>query len=232
MLFRILKKIGEPYADGLYHLNYGMVELPTGRMKSREGTVVDADDLVAEVIAEVKKDALERSEMADFSPEEKAETWRRVGLAALKYFILKVGPKRKMIFDPTESVDIQGQTGPYIQYSYVRINSLMGRVAREGISLEKAAAYAQILPPEKALLSALFAFPAVVQTAADTYDPSQIAHWCYSVAKDYHRFWHDLSVFNAEDEAARAFRLKLSKAVGQTLKTGMDLLGIEMPERM
>ncbi len=232
VLFKVLEKLGETYAGGLYHLNYGMVELPTGRMKSREGTVVDADELVAEVVAEVKKDALERSEMADFSEAEKAETWRRVGLAALKYFILKVGPKRKMIFDPTESVDIQGQTGPYIQYSFVRINSLMGRVQREGISLEKAAEYPTILPQEKALLSTLFGFPAVVQLAADTYDPSQIAHWCYQIAKEYHRFWHDLSVFNAEDEAARAFRLKLSKAVGQTLKTGMDLLGIEMPERM
>lgn len=232
VLFQILKNIGEPYADGLYHLNYGMVELPNGRMKSREGTVVDADDLVAEVISEVKKDALERSEMADFTDAEKAETWRRVGIAAIKYFILKVGPKRKMIFDPTESVDIQGQTGPYIQYSFVRINSLMGRVAREGISLENAADYDKIQPQEKALLSALFGFPAVVQLAAETYDPSQIAHWCYQLAKDYHRFWHDLSVFNADDEAARAFRLKLSKAVGQSLKLGMDLLGIEMPERM
>ncbi len=207
-LFKTLKKLGEPYADGLYHLNYGMVELPTGRMKSREGTVVDADDLVAEVIKEVKADSLERSEMADFSPEEKEETWRRVGLAALKFFILKVGPRKKMIFDPTESVDIQGQTGPYIQYSFVRINSLMGRVEREGISLAAADSYGPILPQEKALLGQLFAFPGIVGLAAESYDPSQVAHWCYEMAKDYHKFWHDLSVFNAVDEAARAFRLK------------------------
>jgi arginyl-tRNA synthetase len=232
VLFEILKQLGEPYADGLYHLNYGMVELTTGKMKSREGTVVDADDLVSEVIAEVKKDSLERSELSEMSDAERSETWRRVGMAALKYFILKVHPKKRMIFDPVESVDIQGQTGPYIQYSFVRINSLMGRVAREDISLVDAANYSGIKPQEKELLSQLFGFPAVLEQAANEYDPSQIAHFCYALAKNYHRFWHDLPVFNAENLETRAFRLLLSKAVGQTLKSGMDLLGIEMPDRM
>ncbi|MCB0525865.1 MAG: arginine--tRNA ligase [Lewinellaceae bacterium] len=232
VLFETLKRLGEPYANGMHHLAYGMVELPTGRMKTREGTVVDADDLIAEVIRLAKEQASERGEIEGLSTEQKQENLRRVGMGALKYFIIKVNPKKRMIFNPEESLDLQGQTGPYIQYSYVRINGLMQRIERENIDLSGAGDYTEIQAQEKELLLSLHGFPAIVQAAADDYDPSLIANYCYALAKSYHRFWHDLSIFNADSENAKAFRLSLSKAVGAVLASGMNLLGIEMPERM
>ena len=232
VLFEVLKRLGEPYADGLHHLSYGLVELPTGRMKTREGTVVDADDLIAEVIRIAGEQAGERGEIEGISEAERNENLRKVGMGALKFFIIKVHPKKKMIFNPEESVDLQGQTGPYIQYSSVRINGLMQRVEKEKVDLSKAGAYAAIQPQEKDLLVALHDYPNVVRNAADEYDPSLVANFCYDLAKKYHRFWHDLSIFSAETDAAKAFRLTLSKSVGQVLKAGMGLLGVEMPERM
>lgn len=229
VLFEVLRRLGEPYAHGLHHLAYGLVELPTGRMKTREGTVVDADDLIEEVIRIAREQAAERGG-ADGPDVE--ENLRRIGLGALKFFMIKVNPKRRMIFNPEESVDLQGQTGPYIQYSWVRINGLMQRVKRENVDLAPAAGYADMQPQEKELLKALHEYPTVVLAAAREYDPSHLANYCYILAKSYHRFWHDLSVFNADAPAARAFRLRLSAAVGQVLATGMGLLGIEMPERM
>jgi arginyl-tRNA synthetase len=232
VLFETLKRLGEPYAEGLHHLSYGLVELPTGRMKTREGTVVDADDLIAEVLRIAGEQSSERGESDGIAPEEKQENLRRVGMGALKFFIIKVHPKKKMIFNPEESVDLQGQTGPYIQYSHVRINGLMQRIAREQIDLSPATGYSGIQTQEKDLLLALHEYPEVVQKAAAEYDPSLVANFCYDLAKKYHKFWHDLSVFNADTAEARAFRLSLSKSVGQVLKSGMGLLGIEMPERM
>jgi len=232
VLFETLKRLEEPYAAGLHHLSYGLVELPTGRMKTREGTVVDADDLIAEVIRIATEQSKDRGEAETLSEAEKQENLRRVGMGALKFFIVKVHPKKKMIFNPEESVDLQGQTGPYIQYSYVRINGLMQRVEKEGIDLSCAAQYATIEPQEKELLVALLDYPSVVQKAAEEYDPSLVANYSYDLAKKYHRFWHDLSVFNAETPEARAFRIALSRAVGQVLKSSMGLLGVEMPERM
>ncbi|MBC7777531.1 MAG: arginine--tRNA ligase [Phycisphaerae bacterium] len=232
VLFETLKRLGEPYAHGLHHLSYGLVELPTGRMKTREGTVVDADDLIAEVIRIATEQSKDRGEAETLSEAEKQENLRRVGMGALKFFIVKVHPKKKMIFNPEESVDLQGQTGPYIQYSYVRINGLMQRVEKEGIDLSSAAQYTSIQPQEKELLVALQDYPNVVLKAAEEYDPSLVANFSYDLAKKYHRFWHDLSVFNAETPEARAFRLMLSRGVGQVLKSSMGLLGVEMPERM
>ena len=232
VLFETLKRLEEPYAAGLHHLSYGLVELPTGRMKTREGTVVDADDLIAEVIRIATEQSKDRGEAETLSEEEKQENLRRVGMGALKFFIVKVHPKKKMIFNPEESVDLQGQTGPYIQYSYVRINGLMQRVEKEGIDLSNAAQYDNIQPQEKELLVALQDYPNVVLNAAEEYDPSLVANFSYDLAKKYHRFWHDLSVFNAETPEARAFRLTLSRGVGQVLKSSMGLLGVEMPERM
>lgn len=232
VLFEILKRLGEPYAAGLHHLNYGLVELPTGRMKTREGTVVDADDLIAEVIRLADEQAAERGEIEGISAADRQKNLRLVGMGALKFFIVKVHPRKKMIFNPEESVDLQGQTGPYIQYSYVRINGLMQRIEKEKVDLSKASEYIGIQPQEKELLVALHNYPNVISNAAAAYDPSLVANFCYDLAKSYHRFWHDLSVFNAETEAAKVFRLALSKAVGQVLKSGMDLLGIEMPNRM
>ncbi len=232
VLFEALKRLGEPYADGLFHLSYGLVELPTGRMKTREGTVVDADDLIAEVIRIAAEQSSERGETEGISEAEKQENLRKVAMGALKFFIIKVHPKRKMIFNPEESVDLQGQTGPYIQYSFVRINGLLQRVEREQIDLSKASEYQQIMPQEKDLLVALHDYPAVVMQAAEAYDPSLIANFCYALAKSYHRFWHDLSIFNADTAAAKAFRLQLSRAVGKVLQSAMGLLGVEMPNRM
>lgn len=232
VLFETLKRLGEPYADGLHHLSYGLVELPTGRMKTREGTVVDADDLIAEVVRLANEQSSERGEAEGISAEDRQENLRRVGMGALKFFITKVHPKRKMIFNPEESVDLQGQTGPYIQYSFVRINGLMQRVAKDQVDLGAAAEYRDIQPQEKELLVALHEFPGIVQAAAKEFDPSLVANFCYALAKSYHRFWHDLSIFNAGDDATKAFRLTLSKAVGQVLKNGMGMLGIEMPARM
>lgn len=232
VLFETLKRLGEPYAAGLHHLSYGLVELPTGRMKTREGTVVDADDLIEEVIRIATEQSKDRGEAETLSAAEKQENLRRVGMGALKFFIVKVHPKKKMIFNPEESVDLQGQTGPYIQYSYVRINGLMQRVEKESIDLSPASQYASIQSQEKDLLVAIHDYPNVVMKAAEEYDPSLVANFSYDLAKKYHRFWHDLSVFNADTPDARAFRLLLSRAVGQVLKSSMGLLGVEMPERM
>lgn len=231
-LFEILKRMGEPYAAGLHHLSYGMVELPEGKMKSREGTVVDADDLIEVVIKEAQLNAKERGELADLPVEQQETIIRRVGLAALKFHIIKVQPKKWMVFDPKESVDMQGQTGPYIQYAFVRINGLGKRAEREGVDLSKANTYLDIQPAEREVLQLLYQFPQTILQAAEEYDPSTVANFCYALAKAYSKLWHDLSVFNAEDPATRAFRLQLSRVTGQVLQKGMDLLGIEMPDKM
>lgn len=229
-VFHILKKLGEPYADGLFHLSYGMIDLTTGKMKSREGTIVDADDLMATVIAEAAANSKERETTISLSTEEQAEIARKIGLAALKFFIIKVNPKKRMTFDPKKSVDLQGQTGPYVQNAYVRIQSILRRTKEETIGNTKG--YASLADLEKQLLVQLFQFPALIRAAAEEFDPSSIANYCYNLAKGYHRFYHDYSILKAESAGAKAFRLMLSQAIANTLKTGMDLLGIEMPERM
>ena len=231
VLFEIMKRMGAPYADGLFHLSYGMVDLPTGKMKSREGTVVDADDLIKEVIEEARLNSVERGEIEGISKEEQQDILNKVGLAALKYFIVKVNPKKRMVFDPKESVDLQGQTGPYIQYSFVRINGVVKRAIKEGINFDDAKGYTDLQPQERELILQLSEFPHLVQNAAKELDPSIIAAYCYNMAKLYHKFWHDLKIFGEEKETV-AFRLLLSKKVGAVLKSGMDLLGIQMPERM
>lgn len=229
VLFEILKRLGEPYAEKLHHLSYGMVDLPSGRMKSREGTVVDADDLVAEVIAEAGKANDERGDIEMMTAEEKQDTLRKIGLAALKYFIIKVQPKKGMTFNPKESVDMQGQTGPYIQNAYVRIQSVLRKFDENTTSDE---AYAELNEFELTLLKQLIQFPETVLGAAKDIDPSSVANYCYELAKSYHRFYHEVRILSAETEAAKSFRLKLSKAVAEVLESGMRLLGIEMPERM
>lgn len=230
-VFEILKKLGEPYADGLYHLAYGMVDLPTGRMKTREGTVVDADDLIAEVIEESRQNAKERGELSELTKEEQEDIIRNIGLAALKFFIIKVHPKKRMTFDPKESVDLQGQTGPYVQNAYVRIQSVL-RKASDNIEWEKSKSYSNYETLEKDLLNQIYQYPELVKSAAEDYDPSSIANFCYNLAKTFHKFYHDHSILKAESEEAKVFRLKLAKMVARVLEAGMDLLGIEMPERM
>ena len=229
VLFEIMKRLKEPFAEGLFHLSYGMVDLPTGKMKSREGTVVDADDLMAEVIAEAKAASDERGEIAEISAEEQQETIRKIGIAALKFFMIKVHPKKRMTFDPKESVDMQGQTGPYIQNAYVRIKSILRR-ANDGFG--DYSTYNELEDQEKVLLTLVMSYPDVVLEAANGYDPSTIANFCYSLAKEFHKFYHDIRILGAETENAKSFRLTLSSVVAKTLQHGMDLLGIEMPEKM
>ena len=233
-LFELLKRLDEPYADGLYHLSYGMVDLPTGRMKSREGTVVDADDLMKEVIEEARLASRERAATDGLTPAEQDEIIRQIGMAALKFHIIKVGPQKRMTFDPKESVDMQGQTGPYVQNAYVRTRAVWRKAAATGADQDLAIAreYTGLAPAERELVNQLYGFPELIRTAAEQYDPSLIAVFCYELAKNLHKFWHDHSILNAETPAAVAFRLQLCKVVGNTLETGMNLLGIDVPERM
>ena len=229
VLFEIMKRLGEPYASGLYHLSYGMVDLPTGRMKSREGTVVDADDIIQEVIEEATSNSLERGEIAELSPEDQTETIRKIAMAALKFFIVKVQPKVRMIYDPKESVDMQGQTGPYIQNAYVRIKSILRKnVPSQAIAGE----YSNIAEEEKEILKLLIEYPKIIEDAGNKYDPSEVAKYCYSVAKEFHRFYHEVRILNAESPEAKAFRLNLCQDVAVVLNHAMRLLGIEMPEKM
>jgi len=229
-LFKTLKKLDVPYASGLYHLSYGMIDLPTGKMKSREGKVVDADDLMAEVIEEATKNSKERGSLEDLSQEQQAEIYRKIGLAALKFFIIKVNPKKRMVFNPEESVDLQGQTGPYVQNAYVRIQSVLRRFGNEGVS--STFEYADFNEEEKALMLSLYQFPEIISTAAAELDPSAIANYCYVLAKQYHKFYHDHSILNADSADIQKFRIQLSACVAKVLADGMELLGIEMPDKM
>ena len=220
-LFAIMAKLGAPYAKGLYHLSYGMVDLPEGKMKSREGTVIDADDLMAEVIGEASQAAKDR-DMTD------QDIIRRIGMAALKFFIIKVDPRKRMTFDPKASVDLHGQTGPYIQNAYVRIQSILRRApmiehSHEGYVLNE---------DEKLLLNMLGQCPQIIDAAAREYSPAHIANYAYALAKEYHRYYHDVKVLQAESEEAKAFRLILIRLIGNVLLQTMDLLGIEMPDKM
>lgn len=231
-LFAILKKLEEPYADGLYHLSYGMVDLPEGKMKSREGTVVDADDLIREVKEEAWNNSKERDTLSELSKEAQQDVIRKIALGALKFFILKVNPQKRMVFNPKESVDLQGQTGPYVQNAYVRIQSILRKADMDGFDPAIAKDYKEMALAERELIATLDRFPKLILDAADNYDPSSIANYCYNLGKAYHKFYHDYSILGAENEAAKAFRIMLSISIGKVLKTGFDLLGIEMPERM
>lgn len=230
VLFEIAKKLKVPYADGLHHLSYGMVDLPSGKMKSREGTVVDADDLIGEVVLEARKNSEERGVLADLSDAERSEIIRKIGLAALKYFIIKVQPQKRMTFDPKESVDMQGQTGPYIQNAFVRIQSVLRKAGDFDTNL--AVNYLEFVLEEKEIIQQLYQYPNVIEESALQYDPSAIANYAYALAKNYHRFYHEHSILKADDEAMKSFRLCMSKAVGSVLKHSMNLLGIEMPDKM
>ena len=230
VLFEIAKKLKVPYAEGLHHLSYGMVDLPTGKMKSREGTVVDADDLIAEVVLEARKNSEERGVLADLTDAERSEIIRKIGLAALKYFIIKVQPQKRMTFDPKESVDMQGQTGPYIQNAFVRIQSVLRKAGDFDATI--AGNYFEFVLEEREIIQQLYQYPNVIEESALQYDPSAIANFAYALAKNYHRFYHEHSILKADDLAVRSFRLCMSKAVGSVLNHSMNLLGIEMPDKM
>ena len=231
VLFEIMKRLGEPYADGLYHLSYGMVELPEGKMKSREGTVVDADDIMKEVHEEARLTSMDRGEIAEADENEQNEIIEKLAQSALKFFIIKVNPRKRMIFDPKESVDMQGQTGPYILNAYVRIQSIF-RKSTNIIDLAVAEQYSHLNNSESELLKLLNSFQETVKTAMFQFDPSAIANFAYALAKEYHRFYHENRILSAETEEAKNFRLLLSQRVGEALSKSMNLLGIDMVERM
>ncbi len=230
-LFETLKTLKKSYAEKLYHLSYGMVDLPDGKMKSREGTVVDADDLIREVISEAEKSTAERGVLADLDNKEISRINTRIGLAALKFFILKVQAKKRMVFNPKESVDLQGQTGPYVQNAYVRIQSVK-RKAELSKHRGKTAKYQNLNSFEKELIKQLLLYPKRVKLAAKTYEPSEIANYAYQLAKAYHRFYHEVKILSDPDQNAIAFRLYLSEQVGRILQSAFKLLGIDMPDKM
>ena len=232
VLFETMKRLDAPYADGLHHLSYGMVDLPTGKMKSREGTVVDADELIKEVVEVARLNMVDRNEVTGKGDAEMQEIIRRIGMAALKYFIVKVNPKKRMVFNPNEAVDIQGQTGPYIQYAFVRAKGVYEKAVMDKIDLSLADNYSTLKPVEKELIFLISQYPTLVLQAAEGYDPSTIANYCYGVAKAFNKLWHEVSILNADQPETIAYRVKLSKLMSDTLKDGMQLLGIEMPDRM
>ena len=227
VLFLILQKLGYTWAKNLYHLSYGMVELPNGKMKSREGTVVDADDLMEEMVQVAQELSQELGKLEGYSDQQKEQLYRVIGLGALKYYILKVDPKKKIAFNPQESIDFQGNTGPFIQYTYARIQSILRRA--ETCQLPKSVS---LHPKEKELIKLLSLFPEVVQNAADTYSPALIANYVYDLVKEFNSFYQNVSILGEEDTDKRSLRVHLSRKVGEVIAIGFDLLGIEVPERM
>jgi arginyl-tRNA synthetase len=223
----ILKRLGKSYADGLYHLSYGMVDLPEGKMKSREGTVVDADELMDEVVATAKKQTEELGKTDGMSSKELDELYEVLGLGALKYYLLKVDAKKRMMYDPKESIDFQGNTAPFIQYTYTRIASLLR--AAEKVNFSLPTTFHSI---EKELIKQLNAYPEVITSAANNYNPSEVANAIYDLAKTFNKFYHELTILGELDSNTRSFRISLSKTVGETIKHGFGLLGIQVPERM
>jgi arginyl-tRNA synthetase len=224
-----LEKLGKPYAAGIYHLSYGLVELPHGRMKSREGNVVDADDLIREMVAAAKAQTLELGKLENPESEEAEELFRTIGMGALKYFMLRVDPKKKMLFNPEESIDLQGQTGPFVQYSYARIQSIKTKVG--DIKIELPAKYA-LSHLEKEVLIELYQYPAVIQESARNFDPSVVASYTYNLAKTFNKFYVDHSIANAETPEAKHLRLGLAYLTAKVLAGAFKLLGIDVPERM
>jgi len=229
VLFLILKKLGFDWAESLYHLSYGMVELPSGKMKSREGTVVDADDLMTEMTETAGNIATELGKLEGYSEAEKAQLFKTIGLGALKYYILKVDPKKQILFNPEESVDFAGNTGPFIQYTYARIQSIL---RKSDFSLEQDITDIVLHEKEKELLKQLELFPEVIQNAAHNHSPALIANYTYDLVKEYNSFYQSVSILGETDLLTKVFRVQLSQKVGQTIKSAFKLLGIEVPERM
>ena len=232
VLSLLLDRLGYAFGKGLVHFSYGMVELPDGKMKSREGTVVDADDLMDEMVATARAIAEEQGKGKDMPAEEAAEVARRVGLGSLKYFILKVDPRKNMTFNPKESIDFNGNTGSFIQYTYARIRSLLRKAEELGIALPATFAGLTISTKEQELIAKVAEYADVVEEAARAYSPAVIANYVYDLVKEYNQFYHEFSILKEENEELRAFRLALSEVVARTIASGFSLLGIEMPERM
>jgi arginyl-tRNA synthetase len=233
VLFLILKKLGYSWAEHLYHLSYGMVDLPEGKMKSREGTVVDADDLIDEMTNTAAKISQELGKLDDYSEGEKQKLYRIIGLGALKYYILKVDPKKRILFNPEESVDFQGNTGPFIQYTYARIQSILRKADLSPKELLNAPRQdIELHPKEKELIKLLEIYPETIQLAAENYSPALIANYTYDLVREFNSFYQQVSILGETDEAIRTFRIQLAKKVGEVIKSAFQLLGIEVPARM
>jgi arginyl-tRNA synthetase len=230
----LLDRLGFAFGKGLVHFSYGMVELPDGKMKSREGTVVDADDLIEEMIATAREISRELGKLDGMSPEEAGDIARITGLGALKYFILKVDPRKNMVFNPQESIDFNGNTGPFIQYTYARIRSVLRKAAEQGITLPARLPVSgtPLTAKEEDLIQLVASFTAVVQEAGEQYSPALIANYIYDLAKEYNQFYHDFSILREENAAVKTLRLALSHNAAKVIRSGMALLGIEVPERM
>lgn len=224
-----LEKLGKPYAAGIYHLSYGLVDLPEGRMKTRTGNVVDADDLIHEMVATAKAQTLELGKLENPEGEEAETLFRTIGMGALKYFMLRVDPKKKMLFNPEESIDLQGQTGPFVQYTYARIQSIKAKVGTVQVQLPE---HYALSPLEKDVLVELFQYPAVIQESAQHFDPSVVASYAYNLAKAFNKFYVDHSIANAETPEAKQLRLGLAQLTAKVLQSSFTLLGIQVPERM
>ncbi|RZM23898.1 MAG: arginine--tRNA ligase, partial [Pedobacter sp.] len=230
VLFLILDKLGKSWAKGLYHLSYGMVDLPSGKMKSREGTVVDADDLVSEMIETARQKTEALGKITDFSEAEKEALYYNIGLGALKYFLLKVDPKKRLLFDPSESIDFQGNTGPFIQYTHARIKSLLNKAS---FAPAPVAADIALSATELEMIILLGKYPAEIASAAKAFSPATMANYLYEVAKTFNKFYHEVPpIVKEEDAALKQLRLDLSFVTANVLKAGMQLLGITVPERM
>lgn len=233
VLFLILKKLGFSWAEQLHHLSYGMVDLPSGKMKSREGTVVDADDLIVEMTNTAEKISEDLGKLGEYSESEKQILYKMVGLGALKYYILKVDPKKRILFDPEESVDFQGNTGPFIQYTYARIQSILRKAKDTGVNLNTRAEVSDELhPKEKELIKQLQLFPDTIQLAAANFSPAIIANYTYDLVKEFNSFYQQVSILGETDEHKKALRVQLSKKVSEVVESAFKLLGIEVPERM
>jgi len=229
VLFLILKKLGYSWAENLYHLSYGMVDLPSGKMKSREGTVVDADDLILEMTETARKISEELGKIDELSSEEKEELYRLIGLGALKYYILKVDPKKRILFNPEESVDFQGNTGPFIQYTYARIQSILRRA--QDLPTEVTGEF-DLHPKEKELIKIMAQYPETIQQASESHSPALIANYVYELVREFNSFYQNVPILATDNETEKVFRVKLSKSVGEVIKSAFSLLGIQVPERM
>nr|WP_317042111.1 arginine--tRNA ligase [Salegentibacter holothuriorum] len=229
VLFLILKKLGFDWADYLYHLSYGMVDLPSGKMKSREGTVVDADDLIAEMTETARNISEELGKLDGYTNVEKEELYRIIGLGALKYYILKVDPKKRILFNPEESVDFQGNTGPFIQYTYARIQSIIRKADFEFKSVEESYKFHE---KERSLIKQLQLYPETIQLAAENHSPALIANYTYDLVKEFNSFYQNVTILGTEDATEKSLRVQLANSVGNVIKSSFGLLGIQVPERM
>jgi len=228
----ILSKLGRKWAEDIVHVSYGMVELPHGKMKSREGTVVDADELMDDMYKTAESMAMELGKADDLNKDEASKLFEMISLGALKYFILRVDPKKNMLFNPEESIDFNGHTGPFIQYTHARIQSLIKKAESRGMKPDDGVFTGDVHPKEKEIIKLLYSYPEVIMEAASQYSPSTVAAFVYDLAREYNQFYQEISILREEDSAKAAFRLSLSYFTASVISSAMELLGIHVPEKM